>query len=334
VGDAHLSEGPGSLPRGFWVLCAGVFLLGAGARLVVDAADDAARPARPAAVLLDQLRADGTPARTVSAYGGLGVWVDAFDASPAYAGGEPPVQPEAVSDWVAAGARTVYVQAARVDSDDLLLERDVLAELLLRAHAADLLVVAWYLPTFADVDADLDRLLAMAEFDALGHRFDGIAVDIEAIEAVPDVEERSARLVALSQALRDARPGEALGAIVPPAVQLEVVNPAYWPRFPWQALDGSYDVWLPMAYWTTRAGTRYRDPYAYVEESVRRMRADLGRDDAVVHAVGGIGDALAPGDLDAFARAVADTGAIGGSIYDWNSLPADQRAELSALLPR
>lgn len=311
-----------------------MFLIGVGARVVVDAADGPGR--RPvAAVVLDQLRGAGERPRPTSAYGGLGVWVDAFDASPTYAGDEPPVGPEAVDAWAELGVRTVYLQAARADerSPGRLLERDVLAALLVRAHAAGLLVVAWYLPTFADLDADLDRLRAMAEFQAFGHRFDGIAVDIEAVDAVPDPVERSERLVTLSERLRAARPGEALGAIVPPPVQLEVVNPSFWPGFPWRALDGSYDAWLPMAYWTTRAGSRYADPYAYVEESVRRLRANLGRADVVVHPVGGIGDALASGDLDAYRRALADTGAIGGSIYDWNSLPAEDRSALADLLP-
>lgn len=334
MGDAQLNDARPRLPPGFWALCVGVFMIGFGLRVVVDAAGDpSARPV--AAVVLDQLRGPGERSRPASAYGGLGVWVDAFDASPTYAGDDPPVGPDDVDAWAELGVRTVYLQAARSDerSPGVLLEPEVLAALLARAHAADLLVVAWYLPTFADVDADLERLQAMAEFDALGHRFDGIAVDIEAVEAVPDPVERSARLVELSDRLRTARPGEALGAIVPPPVQLEVVNPSFWPGFPWRALEASYDAWLPMAYWTTRAGTRYADPYAYVEESVRRLRANVGRADVVVHPVGGIGDALAEGDLVAFARAIADTGAIGASVYDWNSLPADRRDALAGLLP-
>jgi hypothetical protein len=338
VGDDRLTDRAGAgLPRGFWVLCAGVFLIGVGVRLVVDATGGSAgAPASAAAVVLDQLRATGEAARTVSVYGGLGTWVDAYDVSPSYSGeGSPPVAPTGVEDWAAVGVRTLYVQAARLDerSPGLLLEREVLAELLLRAHAADMLVVGWYLPTFADVDADLERLLAIAEFEAFGHRFDGVAVDIEHIEAVPDPDVRSARLLELSEALRAALPGEAIGAIVPPAAQLEVVNPSYWPSFPWQALGASYDVWLPMAYWTTRSGTRYGDPYVYTEESTRRMRANLGRADVVVHPVGGIGDRLGAGDLDAFARALADTGAIGGSIYDWASLPDDLRPRLAELVP-
>jgi hypothetical protein len=337
MGDDRL-RAPGAEPisRAFWAICAGVFLIGFGARMMVEAGSRSPErePPGTAAVLVDQLRRTEPPARTASVYGGLGVWIDAYDFSPTYAGAEPPVAPAVVAEWAALGVRTVYVQASRSDAAGVLLEPDLLAELLLRAHAADLLVVGWYLPTFADVDADLERLVAIAEFDALGHRFDGLAVDIEHIEAVPDPDERSARLVALSAELRDRRPGEAIGAIVPPAVQLEVVNPAYWPRFPWRALETSYDVWLPMAYWTTRAGTPYADAYAYTEESTRRMRANLGRPDVVVHPIGGIGDRTTVDDLERFREALVATGAIGGSLYDWASLPTDQRAQLASLLPQ
>lgn len=329
------------VPRGFWAVCAGVFFLGFGLRLVVDAASRAAEDtpssSGSATHVMELLREERPAPRNVAVYGGLGVWVDAFDFSPAYqGGGGAPVTPDVVDAWAELGVRTVYLQAARSDerAPGRLLERDVLAELLLRAHARGLKVVGWYLPTFVDVDADLDHLLAIAEFDPLGHRFDGVAVDIEYTAGVEDHQERSARLVELSRRLRDARPGEALGAIVPPPVQMEVINPQFWPRFPWREIDPAYDVWLPMAYWTTRTeASGYRDPYAYTEESTRRMRNNLGRAGAVVHPIGGIGDATTIEDLGAFRRALLDTGAIGGSIYDWNSLPPPQRRALPEVVP-
>ena len=328
-----------SLPRGFWLACMGVFLVGFGLRIVTDAVSSSGRaPATTAASVRALLRGEGDLPRTTATYGGLGVWIDAFDFDPAYQaeGRDPVVEPEVVSELADLGVRTIYVQAARIDdrADGRLLDRDLLGELLIRAHAEDIEVVGWYLPLFADVDADLDRLLAVAGFEVLGHRFDGVAVDIEYVEAVPDPFERSARLVELSERLRDARPGEVLGAIVPPPVQLEVVNPAYWRDFPWRALDTSYDVWLPMAYWTTRsADSGYRDPYRYAEESVRRLRNNIGRQDVVVHVVGGIGDQTTGDDLEAFRRALEDTAAIGGSIYDWASLPEDLRGELPRTVP-
>lgn len=328
-----------SLPRGFWLACIGVFLGGVGMRLVVDAAADDAGGGRwtPATATLELLGPEGRSVRATATYGGLGTWIDAFDFEPAYQGdgSEPAVVPGVVDELAELGVRTIYLQAARLDdrATGRLLDRGLLAEFLMRAHSRDIEVVGWYLPLFADVEADLDRLLAIAGFEVLGHRFDGVAVDIEYIEGVPDPVERSNRLVELSRRLRDARPGEALGAIVPPAVQLEVVNPSYWPNFPWQALDTSYDVWLPMAYWTTRSGSGYRDAYRYSEESVRRMRNNLNRPDVPVHIVGGIGDQTTSDDLVGLRRAVDATGAIGASIYDWLSLPADRRAELPSTVP-
>lgn len=328
-----------SLPRGFWFACIGVFLVGFGIRIVVDAAgSDGSGRRTTAGAAVDLLRGQGPTVRSTSTYGGLGTWVDAFDFDPAYRaeGTDAAVTPDVIDEWADLGVRTVYVQAARIDdrATGRLLDEGLLAEFLMHAHARGLEVVGWYLPRFEDVDADLDRLLAIAEFDALGHRFDGVAVDIEYIEGVPNATERSARLIELSRRLREEREDEALGAIVPPPVQLEVVNPSYWPDFPWQALDTSYDVWLPMAYWTVRSPeSGYRDAYRYSEESTRRMRNNIGRPDVVVHIVGGIGDQTTSADLEDLRRAVEDTGAIGASIYDWSSLPPDRRSELGVTVP-
>ena len=329
------------LPRRYWIACIGVFCLGVGLRLIADEmdADDEGRRYDTAAAAMRLLEADAPPERAVESYEGLGVWVDAFDFEPNYqgeGGGEPPLTPAVVEEFADLGVRTIYLQAARRDdrAPGRLLDEALLAEFLARAHARDIDVVGWYLPLFDDIEADLDRLLAIADFRAAGHRFDGIGVDIEYIEAVPDAEDRSNRLVFLSQGLRDARPDDALSAIVPPASQLEVVNPEYWPRFPWRDLERYYDVWMPMAYWTTRTeASGYRDPYRYSEESTRRMRANLGDDDAVVHLIGGIGDETTSSDLERFRQAIEDTDSIGGSIYDWQSLSPERRAELPSSVP-
>lgn len=331
-----------AVPRGFWLACVGVFFVGVGLRVVADASSDllptssGERSVAAAAIAL--LRSDAPAVRSSAPYGGLGIWIDAFDFEPAYQGDgrEPVLTPEVVDEFAALGVQTIYIQAARVDdrATGRLLDEGLLADFLVRAHGHGIAVIGWYLPRFDDVDRDLDRLVAIAEFDALGHRFDGVAVDIEYVEAVPDATERSARLVDLSQRLRAARPGEALGAIVPPPVQLEVVNTSYWPRFPWRDLDPTYDVWLPMAYWTTRSvESGYRDSYRYAEESTRRLRNNVGRPDVVVHIIGGIGDETTVADLEGFRRAIEDTGSIGGSIYDWASLGEAERLALPGSVP-
>ena len=275
------------------------------------------------------LATKATPPRTVEAYDGLGTWVDVYDFAPTYAeGGAPALTPAAVDDMAAAGVRTLFIQAARNDerAPDGVVDPAVLAQFLLRAHRHDLRVVGWYLPRFADIDLDLRRLEAIAEFEVLGHRFDGVAVDIEFTGDVPDHAARNQNLVELSRRLRDRTGDDALGAIVLPAVQLEVVNNRLWPGFPYGELSGLYDVWLPMSYWTFRRhDSGYHDGYHYNYESVVRLRSNLGDDDAVVHPIGGIGDLATHDELTGFLRSLADTGAVGGSIYDWRTLGTDAR---------
>jgi hypothetical protein len=275
-----------------------------------------------------------TPApRTVAAYDGLGAWVDAFDVDPAYqrAGGRPPLGPEAVDAMAARGVKTLFLQAARDDarSPGPLMSPGILAEILVRAHQRGMRVVGWYLPKLFDVQVDLAHLDAIAGFEVFGHRFDGIAVDIEWTKDVPDAATRSDQLVALSTELRQRRGGEALGAIVLPPVQLEVVNPSLWPGFPWRRLASSYDVWMPMSYWTFRSSASgYHDGFTYNEESTRRLRTNLGDANARVHAIGGIGDLVTLDEIAAFARSVRETSAVGGSIYDWNTLSSAKQDAL------
>lgn len=283
--------------------------------------------------------------RTVDVYRGQGAWLDGFDYSPPYGpGGLPVITAEtAIAEMAAAQIDTLYVQTGRLDdrSPDVLEDRWVLAELLLRSHQAGIGVVGWYLPKWGDDGADLAHLVAIDEFEVLGHRFDGIGVDIEWNEDGLDPDERSRRLVSLSQQLADAVGADPLAAIVLPPVQTEVLNTSYWPGFPWSAISGLYDVWMPMSYWSFRTGD-YGDGAAYNLESTARLRANLGDADALVHAIGGVGaqlDAPPPGtepyigrpqELSRFLDSLVASEAIGGSIYDWLTTDAASRQAATA----
>jgi hypothetical protein len=272
--------------------------------------------------------------RTVDAYGGYGTWVDVYDFLPAMQapGREPLVTPGDVDDMADRGVRTIYLQAARNDprTPGPLVDPDLIGEFLTEAHERGVRVVGWYLPHFGDIDTDLAHLEAISTFEAGGQRFDGVAVDIEWTRAVPDASERSERLVQLSRRLREAVGGDALGAIVLPPVQLEDVNRRMWPAFPWEELAPLYDAWLPMGYWTDRRPeSGWRDAAAYTEENVDRLRANVGDDEAAVHPIGGIGDAATSDDLTQFARALRDADAVGGSVYDWATLTAEERGHLA-----
>jgi hypothetical protein len=302
------------------------------AAVVVEVRDDG-----PLAGLTTTLTPTDAVPRGVEPYEGLGAWVDAFDYGPAYAGGDPAVTPDDVAVMAETGVRTLYLQANRDDerSPEGFVDRGLVDAFVREAHEHGVEVVAWYLPTFRSVEVDLGHLQDLLDYQTEGHRFDGVAVDIEYTAAVPDTEVRNERLVELSRRLDRVAGEEAIGAIVLPPVLTEVVNPDFWPRFPWRQIGPHYDVWLPMSYWTDRrSDSGYRDGAAYHRENHERMVANLGDRGAIVHGIGGIGDQADQDDLVAFAGVLAETGAVGGSIYDWATLGVEGHGLVRAALAR
>jgi hypothetical protein len=277
--------------------------------------------------------AAGTTARDLGPFRGLGTWVDAYDYAAAFQpnAGPPPVTPDSVGDMAALGVKTLYLQAAKADdrSPGPLVDTRLVGDFLVRAHRKGIKVVAWYLPLLDDVEGDFAHVQALEAFRAKGQRFDALALDAEWIQGVRDVTERNRRLIQLVSRTRALVGTAPLGVIVFPAVQLEVVNPILWPGFPYRDLAPDVDVWMPMAYWTFRTGA-YRDPYLYTDESVRRLRADVGEQNAAVHPIGGIGDLSGVTDYAAFLRAVRDDHAVGWSIYDFNTVASSAWPRLRA----
>jgi hypothetical protein len=265
------------------------------------------------------------PARAAptDAFAGLGTWVDVYDYGPKFQSSStalPAVTPASVDDMARLGIRTLYLQAAQDDtrSEGLLVDRALVGAILRRAHRRGVQVVAWYLPHFADVSRDLARVRALHEFRSHGERFDGLALDIEWTNDVPDVAARNRALIELATRTRRLVTDVPLGAIVLEPVLIEDVNPDYWPGFPWKALRRSFDVWLPMSYWTNRStSSGWRDSFRYTSENVRRVRVDLGQSGAAVHAVGGVADRTNPADVAGFVRAAKRTNAVGWSVYDY-----------------
>ena len=260
-------------------------------------------------------------ARDISAYRQLGTWVDVYDFAPAFGGGSgaPQLTPASVDAMAAAGIRTLYLQASigSPQSTGILEAPNLLGAFLTRAHARGMQVVAWYLPSFTDIDDDLQRLRAMRDFRAGGQGFDGLAVDIEWTAGIPDSARRNAALIELSRRFR-AETGRAIAAIVLPPVLLEVVNTNYWPGFPWKSLAPYYDVWLPMSYWTDRTtASGYKDPRRYTSENITRIRTNLGQPNAAVHVIGGIGGDSTAEEYRRFVTAAREGKAVGISLYDF-----------------
>lgn len=255
-------------------------------------------------------------------FDGLGSWVDMYSWSQTFSAGGPHFGLADVDAMAAAGVQTLFIQAASQTGPATVLEEDRLRPLIVRARHAGMAVVVWYMPTLVNLADDLTRLQEIARLPA-----DGVAVDIEST-AIADIAARNAALVSLSRQLRRTLPHRPLGAIVLPATLLEVVNPKYWPSFPYSELATSYDAWLPMVYWTGRlANSGLHDGYRYTADSIARLRTDLGPvagPGARVDPIGGVSvDGLAAGDLTGFVRAAHDSRATGGSIYEWpGTVPA------------
>lgn len=250
----------------------------------------------------------------MDSYRGMGTWVDVYDWSNTYTRGRPHVGPGVVDRMAELGVQTLYIQASKHDAPTDVLEPELLGAWIGRARDRGIRVVGWYLPTLVDPARDLQRMMAIARLP-----MDSVAVDIESKD-VPELAERNRRLVAFSARLRRALPGRVIGGIVLPPVVLEAVNPLYWPSFPYRELASSYDVWLPMAYWTNRpTSSPYRNAHRYTRENVTRLRANLGQPHALVHPIGGIGDRTTLADVAGYRQASAETGTIGGSLYDWRT---------------
>ncbi|MDQ6928633.1 MAG: hypothetical protein M3159_08215, partial [Actinomycetota bacterium] len=233
----------------------------------------------------------------------------------------PTVTPASVERMAAVGVKTLYLQAARAEdpsSPGDLIHPGILAAFVQRAHANGIAVVGWYLPHLGDVADDMRHLQAMLDFAPGGHGFDSISVDIEWRNSVADPDERSARLVDLSQRVRAAANGVPVSATVLPPVVTDVISPTFWPRFPWHQISSLFDVWLPMDYWTNRAdGSPYRDAHRYTADNIRLLREDLGDSGAPVHVIGGIGDKATLDDYQGFMAAAGEQGVIGVSMYDF-----------------
>ena len=261
--------------------------------------------------------------RDTSSYQGLGTWVDVWD-------GTVWAKPEAaVARMSDLGVTTLYIETSNYSQKVDLVRPRALSRFVDAAHANGVRIVAWYLPSFRNAARDLRRSLAAVRFrSAMGESFDSFALDIEA-KVVPSAVKRSARLLALSAALRKAIGNDyPLGAIIPAPRGMDL-NPKYWPGFPYEGLAKSYDVFMPMGYFTyrTKTGAATR---AYTAANLELLRARAGDEELVVHAVGGLAGAATVAQVRAFATTAADEGAVGASLYDYASTSAAQWRALSA----
>lgn len=266
------------------------------------------------------------PTVDLSAYRGLGAWVDVYD----YALRDQMDPAAAVEQMTRRGVRTLYLQTSRFkEPADFVapLKVDLFLE---SAHANRIKVVGWYLPGFGDMDRDLRRSLAVLTYATpTGHRFDGFAPDLENREEVANDRLRfNAGIVEYSRKLRASAPaGSVIGAIVVDAKNNERA-PARWEGFPWSEIAAQYDAVLSMAYWSVTkkdCATQY-DVAAYVREVIVKTEALMGSR-RPIHPIGGIADCISAHEVAGFVNGVKEAGALGGSLYDFQTTERNSAIE-------
>ena len=275
-------------------------------------------------VLLAPAAGASTPRPDLRAYAGLGTWLDIYSKK---AWHDPERQ---VAAMARDGARTLFLETGNYKQPHDLVRRPRLGRFVDAAHAAGLRVVAWYLPSFANLKQDERRALAAIDFrSASGQQFDGFALDIEATTVRP-LRLRDRRLLQLSARLRSSvGPRYALGAIIPSPIGM---SPSYWPGIPYRALAHSFDVFLPMAY-STDAGERGSNAtLAYLSATVAAIRTGAGDPKLPIHLIGGLTWEMGAGETAGFMRAVSACAPLGYSLYSFpKTQPAAWRALTSPL---
>ena len=287
-------------------------LLIAGLTVLLACAAAAARPQASAAA----------GSASITAYRGLGAWVDMYDPS---AWNNPAA---AVKDMASHGVRTLYLETANYHNpaSASLFRPAAMALLIQQCHARKMKIVAWYLPGFKDLGKDLKRSKAAIDFRTSdGQRFDSFALDIEDSTVKP-ASTRSARLKTLTGQIR-AHVGAAypLGGIIPSPAGMKI-NSSYWPGFPYKYVAGAYDVIVPMGYYTYH-GDGYAHAYSETRENVSIVRAQTGRPTIPIHVIAGDAAKSSGSETLGYVRALRETGCLGGSMYDWATTnAADWRA--------
>src|SRR5438067_3013429 len=282
----------------------------------------------------------------IVAYRGLGAWVDWFDYGHPWS-----ADPASIVDQLAQhGVRTLFLQTGLwSESPDILYPGGV-DSFLDHAHARGIRVVGWYLPGFTDIDHDLRASLAVLAYTSpSGQHFDGFAPDIEDLSAIQQATQHAvtvslpkgrgcpkgctstvvvdappaevlahfnAGIAEYSRRLRQSVPaGTTLGAIVLDARSMDG-QPGYWVGFPWPEIGASYDVVLPMAYWsvTKPAACPAADATSYIRDVVTLTESLMGRP-RPIHPIGGVADCLKPQDVNTYVDATLASGSFGRSLY-------------------
>jgi len=258
---------------------------------------------------------------SVDAYRGLGTWVDIYDAR-AWANPDA-----AVADMASHGVGTLYLQTGNSSAKNAVFDSPAQEAFIRAAHAHHMKVVAWYLPNLENVQSDFDRVAHAIKLETSdGQHFDSFALDIESTNVTPE-EDRNRALDELSLKIRMlVGPSYPLGAIIPSPVGI-AKQAGNWDTFPYEAVAKTYDVFVPMGYYTFH-GKGAAAASADALGNVRILREQPGCADMPIHLIGGLAEKSTTAEVQAFANATQKSGCIGASLYSW---PGTTKADWKAL---
>jgi hypothetical protein len=280
------------------------------------------------ALVIDLGHRDSDKPSTPPPYSGLATWLDNWDwrtwSDPASA----TIANGVVGKMKEYGVRTLFIATSHHSEREDVVNGEAIASFLEAAQHEGIRVVAWYQPGLTDLGLDLRRVLAAVRFRTRGgQRFDSFALDIEA-RLVRSSSARNRRLLRLAAAVRRAVGKRyRLGAIVPSPRRLEI-HPGSWPRFPYRALAGYFDLFLPMAQWTDEA-TGFASTNRYVSETIRRTRELTGDPQLPVHVIGGAARQATAAQVRGFLAAADRERALGASLYDFLTTSSAEWAALA-----
>jgi hypothetical protein len=239
------------------------------------------------------------------------MWIWQFSATD---GGDPQA---IVSAARRAGLRQLWVRVA--DSQSGFYGADTLRKLVPVAHKQGIAVVGWGFPYLYDPAGDARWTLQAMSWSDGGARLDGFSADIET--ASEGVDLTAQRVTAYLSLVRQSRPDELMVATVFPPTDHE------WATYPYQAIAPYVDAFAPMVYWGCA------QPVSAAAQAVARL-GPL----APVHLIGqaynmadegGRTAAPSPAEIDAFLLAAHRYGALGASLWSWQSIDAGEWSALT-----
>ena len=280
----------------------------------------------PAPAPVVKPRVSAAAVTPLDAYRGLGSWVDIYDDR---AWKDPAA---AIRDMAKHGVRTLYIETSNSRSSFAVKDPAKLSTFIREAHAHKMRIVAWYLPDMTRASTDYARIAQAIGFHTSdGQKFDSFALDIES-SAIASVPARNAALSSLSGKIRKlVGKSYPLGAIIPSPAGL-AKKAGYWDAFPYTSIAGTYDVFVPMGYYTYH-GKTYASAYADALACVRILRAQKGCSKTPIHLIGGIAENSSTGQVQAFVRASRETKIFGASLYGWAGTTSADWQALKAITP-